>query len=111
MVNEFFNSSVLPIEDIFAGVIIGSLCSVVMALPAEFDVFSSPDQSMKFLSRQLEAIGYVEACRGENSVVYRPNLPRLLRWNEGNVIICKCEKNITVSAPRYIQLGGAEREP
>ncbi|WP_166895097.1 hypothetical protein [Massilia sp. CCM 8734] len=36
------------------------------------------------------------------SIVYRQKLPRILRWNEGAVMIAQLHGTILVSGPRFI---------
>lgn len=82
----------IPAEGILLGIAIGSLVSVLMVIPAQFTISPSSDESMRRLITQLKEMRYIETVQREiaqerTCVVYRQNLPRLLRWDEGDVTI------------------------
>lgn len=88
--------SSVPDAAMLVGATLGSLCSVVMVFPVEFDVFSSSEQTMALLERQVTYMGYVRLSCDANTTLYRQKLPRLLRWDEGNIKIYKQETKVTV---------------
>lgn len=89
--------SQMPLVDIVVGGVLGSLASVAMVVPAEFDVFSNPDQAAKFFKRQIERMAYVQLSSELAVTSYRSKLPRCLRWNEGNITVHQHENKVTVS--------------
>ena len=91
-----FGDPSFSVESILVGAAIGSLASVILVVPAEFDVLSNPEKSAKLLRVQLESMGYVLVSSGAKLTIYRPKLPRFLRWEEGNVFIHNYEDKITV---------------
>jgi hypothetical protein len=90
-------ASQVPLVEIVVGGMLGSLASVAMVVPAEFDVLSNPDHAAKFFRRQIEGMAYVQLSSEPGMTTYRSKLPRCLRWNEGNVTVHQHENKVTVS--------------
>lgn len=94
---NFFGNPEFAMGGILVGAAIGSLASVLLVVPAEFDVISNPERSVMLLRDQLESMGYVPVSAGNKLITYRPKLPRFLRWEEGNISIRKYEDKVTVA--------------
>lgn len=90
---------VLPVEGALIGTVLGSLCSVIMVLPTQFIVTSNRDYLFNSLSSELKGRGYVLLGSQKDIVIYRQNLPRLLRWDEGNVAIERTADCLIVKGP------------
>lgn len=91
-----------PAEALLGGMALGSLVSVCMVLPARFCVAPAEAGSMRILLDTLAFLGYVHEQRLGTSDVYRQKLPRVLRWEEGEVRIARLGGEIVVSGPRSI---------
>lgn len=87
---------------VLAGAVLGSLPSVVMALPTRFVVSACPDRVVRTLASELEALGYVSQGSRAGVALYRQNLPRLLRWDERNVRIERAGDRLIVTGPFMI---------
>ncbi|UUZ47621.1 hypothetical protein LP420_31300 [Massilia sp. B-10] len=89
-------------EVIRISVAIGSLVAVVMTLPAQFTVRTSEATPFRAIVNELKNMHYHEQLHSENNVVYHQELPRLMRWNEGDVLI-QSEANVaTITGPTFI---------
>jgi hypothetical protein len=97
-----FNLEYIPIQYILIGAALGSLFSVMMVFSAEFTVSPSNQEMLKFISGQLTSLSYIETSSIENSVTYRQNLPRYLRWNEGAVTVILESDGIKISGAAFI---------
>lgn len=91
-----------PLEALLCGVALGSLGSVLMVLPVRFCVAPAGEGSMRILLDTLACLGYVQERRTGTGGVYRQKLPRLLRWDEGDIRIAQLRGEIVVSGPRCI---------
>jgi hypothetical protein len=87
LILELLPKTGLPIEGVLAGAVLGSLCSVIMVLPAQFSVRPHSTALFGLLTSGLDELGYVPLNSQTGAVVYRQNLPGFLRWHEGNVSI------------------------
>lgn len=54
---------------------------------------------MRRVVTEVECARYVENGVRGNAIVYRQNLPRLLRWNEGNINVAREGDQLTISGP------------
>lgn len=92
----------LPMLTVAMGAVLGSLSSVVMVLPATFVISACPERVVHSLTSELEVLGYVLQGSQAGTLVYRQKLPRLLRWDEGNVTIARAGDRIIVTGPLMI---------
>jgi cadmium resistance protein CadD (predicted permease) len=92
----------LPMQTVAMGAVLGSLASVVMVLPSTFVVSACPERVVHALTSELEVLGYVLQGSQAGTLVYRQKLPRLLRWDEGNVTIARAGDRIIVTGPLMI---------
>lgn len=99
---NFLDPDTVPIAGILVGGGIGSMFSVILVIPAQFTIFNTRRDSLDFLIKQIEYFGYIKESTKENCVTFRQNLPRLLRWNEGNVIIWSESGIIRVAGAMFI---------
>jgi len=95
-------SHVVPVEGVLIGSVFGSLFSVIMVLPAEFEFKPGPSSALTTVQNYLEYFGYVRGEDGANAIVYRQKLPKFLRWEEGKVFIKQTDGSITVKGPLMI---------
>lgn len=89
-------SQLLPLEGVLIGAVLGSLFSVFMVLPTEFKLSCCSTKLFVTVENELEALGYIQFDSKADLVVYRQNLPKFLRWTEGNVSIERTETDATV---------------
>lgn len=82
-----FDLPLIPTDGLLLGVALGSLCSVIMVLPTQFTVSAANDRVLCVLAEQLYQLGYIDAQRTAKRMIFRRNLPRFLRWEEGDVTI------------------------
>ncbi|MFC4929526.1 hypothetical protein ACFPAH_02665 [Massilia sp. GCM10023247] len=87
-------SQLLPLEGIVIGAVLGSLCSLFMVLPAEFELGNCSIHLFELVKSELQALGYVQRDGKSDCVIYQQNLPRLLRWEEGNFLIKQSGTNV-----------------
>lgn len=97
-----FDIGDLPVTAILVGAALGALGSVIAVLPTEFLVRWSSNHPFRSLTSELEGLGYVLQAAQADTVVYRQNLPRLLRWDEGNVVIERAGDRLIVKGPLVI---------
>jgi hypothetical protein len=95
-------ANVPPVGGLLAGSVLGSLISVVTVLPAEFEFKQGSASHLVTLQNYLEHYGYVRIDNGIDAIVYRQNLPKLLRWEEGQVRIERTGDRIVVKGPLMI---------
>lgn len=96
---SFAKGDGVPMEGILVGAVLGSLCSVLMVLPAEFEFKPGSGRRLALLQGNLEKSGYIESPHDGNSIVYRPNLPKWLRWDENKVFVQRESGSVIVKAP------------
>ncbi len=94
--------NIVPIEGLAIGTGIGSLISVFLVIPTKFTISNSHLSHRQYLNQKLEYFGYIKESDCSNDVVFRQNLPRLLRWDEGNITVTSEPKTITVTGPMCI---------
>jgi len=99
---EIFDPNIIPIEGLAIGAIIGSLFSVLSVIPVQFTISNSHQSDRQHLNNQLTYFGYIEDSGCANDVVFRQNLPRLLRWDEGNITVTSESRTIKVTGPMCI---------
>lgn len=93
----------IPLEGVLLGAAIGATFSLMAVLPAKFMVRDDGLGMLDEIEVRLLRMNYVEEKRFNKIVVYRQNLPRLLRWEEGNIRISE-EGDILVVSGGYISL-------
>lgn len=97
------NNPKVPHDTVLLSAVFGSSFSLLSVLHVKFTV---QDDSLGLLSEiecHLLKMNYVEEERYRGGVVYRQNLPRMLRWDEGNVRI-GTEDNILTVSGAYISV-------
>lgn len=100
----FFGVKLLPLEGVLAGAIIGSLCSVFMVLPAEFELGQCSIKLLALVKSEIESLGYVQRESENGLTVYQQKLPKIFRWEEGNVYVGKSGANVNVRGAFIIVL-------
>lgn len=95
-------TELLPPEGVLIGTVLGSLFSVVMVLPAKlfFNFYSG--HVLQSVTMELTELAYIMVESDDHRLVYRQNLHRLLRWNEGDVIIEYGDDCLVVKGPFII---------
>lgn len=88
---SFDANSKAPLEGLLIGASIGSTFSLMAVFPAKFEVLDNGMAVLSEIEVRLLKMNYVEQDRFEKKIIYRQNLPRLFRWDEGNVAIEKKE--------------------
>lgn len=101
LVSYLFSDSKAPLDGLLLGAAIGSSFSLMAVLPAKFTVQDDGLAVLGEIEICLLKINYIEEQRRGKKVIYRQNLPRLLRWDEGNVQIIS-EGNILVVMGAYM---------
>ena len=90
---------VLPPAALLAGLLVGGLISVVMVLKARFTVTPASEAAVRRLVTEIECARYVEVGAQGNAIVYRQNLPRVLRWDEGNITVARIGDQLVLTGP------------
>ena len=93
----------VPTLGIMVGGVAGASFSLMSVFRSQFTVRKGGDRALTEIESRLMGISYVEQDRILDKLIYRQNLPRLLRWDEGNVEIVVNGKDVVVSGP-YISL-------
>lgn len=91
-----------PLATILLAVVGGSLCSVLMVLPAQLTVIVSAPDTVPMLHARLDAMRYVEGSRFGKNVVFRQDLPRFLRWDEADVTMRTEPGTVTFTGPVFM---------
>lgn len=92
----------IPVGGIVIGAVFGSMWSVVSVIPARFTVSPASRATVCALSDELQTLNYITAETRGSVTVYRQNLFRFLRWDEGNVQIRVDTDLITVTGAQVI---------
>ncbi|MGK5079557.1 hypothetical protein [Janthinobacterium sp. HLX7-2] len=87
----------IPLDGILFGAAIGSSFSLVAVLPAKFIVADNGLGMLSEIEVRLLKMNYVDEKRINGIYIYRQNLPRLLRWDEGNIKISDDGDTLSVS--------------
>ncbi len=90
---------VMPIGALLAGLALGGLVSVAMVLKAQFTVSPASEAAVRRVVTEVECARYIENGVQGNAIVYRQNLPRLLRWDEGNIHVARDGELLIVTGP------------
>ncbi|UUZ47251.1 hypothetical protein LP420_27900 [Massilia sp. B-10] len=99
---------------LLAALAVGGLISVAMVLPVRVSVTPSSEQAVGRVIDELGFMRYVEVGARGNAVVYRQNLPRVLRWDEGNIRLLRDGDHLVIEGPvvnvRRVRLGLLSRK-
>jgi hypothetical protein len=90
---------VMPIGALLAGLAVGGLISVLMVMKARFTVAPASEAAVRRVVTEVECARYVEVGAQGNAIVYRQNLPRLLRWDEGNIQVARDGDTLVLTGP------------
>lgn len=77
----------IPARELIIGTLIGAAISLLMVVYGEVTVCNADRFFLTRLTDYLSSIKYVEESRGDGYIIYRQDLPRILRWDEGNVCV------------------------
>lgn len=94
-------NSKAPLSALLWGGGIGSTFSLMAVFPVRFSVRDDGLHVLGEIEVRLLKINYVEESHMGDEIIYRQNLPRFLRWDEGNLKIKK-EKNIFIVSGAYV---------
>ena len=90
---------VMPIGALLAGLAAGGLISVLMVMRARFTVSPASEAAVRRVVTEVECARYIEVGAQGNAIVYRQNLPRLLRWDEGNISVAREGDVLVLTGP------------
>ena len=90
---------VMPPMALFALLAAGGLISVLLGLRARFTVSPASEAAVRRVVTEVECARYIEVGARDNAVVYRQNLPRWLRWDEGNISIARDGDALVLTGP------------
>lgn len=90
---------VMPLGYLAAGMAMAGLVSVVMVMRARLTVSPASEAAVRRVVTEVEVARYIEQGVVDNSVVYRQNLPRVLRWNEGNISVARDGDTLVITGP------------
>lgn len=90
---------VMPPAALFGLLAAGGLISVLLVLRARFTVSPASEAAVRRVVTEVECARYIEVGARDNAVVYRQNLPRLLRWDEGNISIARHGDTLVLTGP------------
>jgi hypothetical protein len=93
------HARVMPIGVLLAGLLVGGLISVAMVMQARFSVSPASEAAVRRVVTEVECARYVEQGARGNAIIYRQNLPRLLRWDEGNISVAREGDRLVVTGP------------
>jgi hypothetical protein len=88
--------------DIVISAVIGTLPILYMVLPCSFVLSTPPNDTLiETIDARLYKMGYVlKEHKVDRCFVYRSKLPRILSWDENNVIIHAFPSKVEVSGSR-----------
>lgn len=95
----YSSARVMPIGYLLAGLAIGGLISVLMVLQARFTVSPASEAAVRRVITEVEVARYIENGVVGNAVMYRQNLPRMLRWDEGNISVARDGETLILTGP------------
>jgi hypothetical protein len=90
---------VMPLGALLAGLAVGGLISVLMVMKARFTVSPASEAAVRRVVTEVECARYIEVGKRDNAIVYRQNLPRVLRWDEGNIHISRDGDTLVLTGP------------
>lgn len=95
----FSDARVMPLPYLLGGLALGGLISVVMVMKAQFTVAPASEAAVRRVVTEVEVAGYIENGVNDNAVMFRQNLPRVLRWDEGAISVAREDGTLIVSGP------------
>ena len=95
----YSKARVMPIGYLLALLAAGGLISVLMVLPARFTVSPASEAAVRRVVTEVEVARYIENGVVGNAVMYRQNLPRVLRWDEGNISVARDGETLILTGP------------
>jgi hypothetical protein len=93
------HARVMPLGYLLGGLAAGGLISVLMVLRAQFTVTPASEAAVRRVVTEVECARYIENGVQGNAVMYRQNLPRVLRWHEGNISVARDGDQLIISGP------------
>ncbi|MFL6656829.1 MAG: hypothetical protein ACJ8GW_02055 [Massilia sp.] len=93
------HARVMPLGLLLTAMALGSLVSVVMMLKASFSVSPASEAAVRRVVTEVECARYVELGAQGNAIMYRQNLPRLLRRQEGSISVAREGDTLLVTGP------------
>lgn len=96
------NTAPLPTMGILVGAALGSLVSVFLVFPARFVVSPITEEVLGHITTSIEEVRYIQQSSEGDVAVFRQDLPRWLRWNEGDIAIVRENNEIVISGPLAI---------
>jgi hypothetical protein len=93
------SARVMPVGALLAGFAAGGLISVLMVMQARFTVAPASEAAVRRVVTEVECARYIEVGARGNAIVYRQNLPRLLRWDEGNISVAREGDTLVLTGP------------
>lgn len=94
------NARAMPVQYLLAGLALGGLISVVIVMKARFTVSPASEAAVRRVVTEVEVAGYIENGVVDNAVMYRQNLPRFLRWDEGSISIAREGETLILTGPQ-----------
>lgn len=101
-ISIFAGSVAIPVVAILVSAAIGGSFSVYMVIPASFSLTQSHASSLPSLISEIESMRYFSAEENLNKTIFHQRLPRLLRWDEGNISIEKSGDLLHVNGPAFV---------
>ncbi len=92
-------AQVMPVGVLLVGLTVAGLISVVMVMKAQFTVSPASEAAVRRVLTEVECARYVEVGARGDAIVYRQNLPRLLRWDEGNIDVRRDGDALVLTGP------------
>jgi hypothetical protein len=89
------------VGELAPSVVIGSLGLLIPMLRTRF-TFSNSATALAMLAERLAWLGYVEVAAAGPGRKFRQNLPRILRWDEGEVLVALSGERVVVEGPQCI---------
>jgi len=93
------HARVMPPAALLAGLFAGGLISVALVLKARFSVSPASEAAVRRVVTEIECARYVEVGAQGSAIVYRQNLPRVLRWDEGNITVAREGEQLILTGP------------
>ncbi len=90
---------VMPLGALLAVLGAGGLISVLMVMKARFTVAPASEAAVRRVVTEVECARYIEVGARDNAIVYRQNLPRVLRWDEGNISVARDGDTLVLTGP------------
>ena len=90
---------VMPPALLLAGFAAAGSISVLMAMKARFTVAPASEAAVRRVITEVECARYLEVGAKDDAIVYRQNLPRLLRWDESNINIARDGDTLVLTGP------------